>query len=273
MSIENSFKSRPDDIILASNPKSGSTWLKALAFAVTSRSRYDLDNHPLLSRHPQDIVPFIEMFYPDKDLTHVETLPSPRLLSTHIPFSLLPESLVASGCRIVYLCREPKDVFVSWWHFDNKISSERKTDLEVAFSMFCEGCSSYGPFWDHTLEYWRQHIATPDRVLFMKYEDMLLEPAKYVISLAKFLGVPFSDKEQEDGVPEEVVRLCRFENLSSLETNQIGEVTRRGDVVIGRSAFFRKGKVGDWENHITQEMGRKLDRIVEEKLKGSGLVL
>jgi hydroxyjasmonate sulfotransferase len=96
MSIENSFKSRPDDIILASNPKSGSTWLKALAFAVTSRSRYDFHNHPLLSRHPQEIVPFIEMFYPDKDLTHIETLPSPRLLSTHIPFSLLPESLVAS---------------------------------------------------------------------------------------------------------------------------------------------------------------------------------
>jgi hydroxyjasmonate sulfotransferase len=173
----------------------------------------------------------------------------------------------------VYLCREPKDVFVSWWHFDNKISSEHKTDLEVAFSMFCEGCSSYGPFWDHNLEYWRQPIATPDRVLFMKYEDMMLEPTKYVISLAKFLGVPFSDKEHENGVPEEVVRLCRFENLSSLETNQIGEVTRRGNVVFGRSAFFRKGKVGDWENHITQEMGRKMDRIVEEKLKGSGLVL
>jgi hydroxyjasmonate sulfotransferase len=214
MSLENSFKSRPDDIILASNPKSGSTWLKALAFAVTSRSRYDLDNHPLLSRHPQEIVPSIEMFYPDKDLTHVETLPSLRFL---------------------------QNARLTWK--------------------------------EHTLEYWRQHIATPDRVLFMKYEDMLLEPAKYVISLAKFLGVPFSDKEQEDGVPEEVVRLCRFENLSSLETNQIGEVTRRGDVVIGRSAFFRKGKVGDWENHITQEMGRKLDRIVEEKLKGSGLVL
>jgi hydroxyjasmonate sulfotransferase len=107
----------------------------------------------------------------------------------------------------------------------------------------------------------------------MKYDDMMLEPTKYVISLAKFLGVPFSDKEHENGVPEEVVRLCRFENLSSLETNQIGEVTRRGNVVFGRSAFFRKGKVGDWENHITQEMGRKMDRIVEEKLKGSGLVL
>ncbi|CAM0145019.1 unnamed protein product [Urochloa decumbens] len=199
MHVQNSFKPRHDDTILALNPKCGTTWMKALAFTITSRFRYDFVNHPLLSRHPQELVPFIE-----------------------IP------------------------------HY---------------------GFSAYGPFWYHCLEYWKESIANPDKVLFLKYEDIILEPVKYVIRLATFLGAPFSTKEEEDGIPEEVVRLCSFEKLSNLQTNQTGEFSRRGNLVLEKSAFFRKGKVGDWVNHMSEEMGRKLDSIMDEKLKGSGLVL
>jgi estrone sulfotransferase len=95
--------------------------------------------------------------------------------------------------------------------------------METTFDMFTEGFSSNGPFWDHCLEYWRESIAKPDKVLFLKYEDMTLEPTKYVIRLATFQGVPFSIKEIEDGIPEEVVRLCNFEKLGSLSTHQTGE--------------------------------------------------
>ncbi|GJN16644.1 hypothetical protein PR202_gb03657 [Eleusine coracana subsp. coracana] len=274
MRLQNSFKGRPDDIILVSNPKCGTTWLKALAFTIINRSRFDFDHHPLLTHHPQLVIPFMEIFNGNNDLNNLEKLPSPRILATHMPFSLWPESLARSSCRIVYLCREPKDVFVSRWHFENKILvGHHKIDLEVAFNMFCEGFSPYGPFWDHTLEYWKEHNTTADRVLFLKYEDMMSEPTKYVVSLAKFFGVPFSEKEHEDGVHEEVVRLCSFENLSNLQINQIGEMSRMKNLVLERSTFFRKGKVGDWVNHMSHEMGKKLDKITEEKLKGSGLVL
>ena len=37
------------------------------------------------------------------------------------------------------------------------------------------------------------------------------------------------------------------------------------------SSYFRAGKIGDWANHLTEEMSKKLDVIVEEKLRGSGL--
>ncbi|TVU51390.1 hypothetical protein EJB05_02818, partial [Eragrostis curvula] len=90
----------------------------------------------------------------------------------------------------------------------------------------------------------------------LKDEDMMCEPAKYVVLLAEFLGVPFTET---------------FENLSCF--NQNGVIPRSGNYIIEKSVFFRKGKVGDWMNHITQEMGRKLDQIFEEKLKGSGLTM
>jgi estrone sulfotransferase len=46
---EQAFKPRADDIILSTQPKCGTTWLKALAFTITNRSRYDFSNHPLRS--------------------------------------------------------------------------------------------------------------------------------------------------------------------------------------------------------------------------------
>ncbi|KAJ1254558.1 hypothetical protein BS78_K033000 [Paspalum vaginatum] len=38
--------------------------------------------------------------------------------------------------------------------------------------------------------------------------------------------------------------------------------------VRGHEVFFRKGKVGDWVNHLTQDMVRKIDCVVEQKFKG-----
>lgn len=107
---------------------------------------------------------------------------------------------------------------------------------------------------------------SPDRVLFLKYGDMISDPVKHAKKLASFLGVPFSIEEEEDGMPEDVVRLC------SLHASQKGDFGRHGNLVIDKSVFFRKGMVGDWVNHMTEEMGRKIDCVMEEKLKGSDLV-
>lgn len=35
--------------------------------------------------------------------------------------------------------------------------------------------------------------------------------------------------------------------------------------------FFRKGEVGDWRNHFTQEQSARMDTLVSEKLAGTGL--
>jgi hypothetical protein len=34
--------------------------------------------------------------------------------------------------------RDPKDVRVSWWHFESKIPREHRIDLEAAFNMFSD---------------------------------------------------------------------------------------------------------------------------------------
>ncbi|KAJ1287195.1 hypothetical protein BS78_03G412100 [Paspalum vaginatum] len=193
--LQTCFKPRQDDIIIVSNPKCGTTWTKALAFAIANCSRYELagKHHPLLSCHPQDLVPSMEILPQDADdLNYLESI------------------MATSANRVMYVCREPEDTFMSWWHFATKL-----------------------------------------------HENMIAEPVKLVKRLTAFLGVTFNTKEEEDGVPKEVVRLCNFYKLSGLHANQTGQTIRTHDMVLDRSVFFRKGKI---------------NCVIEEKLKGSGLV-
>ncbi|KAL4309387.1 hypothetical protein GQ457_01G035190 [Hibiscus cannabinus] len=81
-----------------------------------------------------------------------------------------------------------------------------------------------------------------------------------------FLGVPFTEDE-EGGVVEEIAKVCSFENLKELEVNKKGV-----DVIgIPHKDFFRKGKVGDWNNYLTPSMVERLEKLIQQKLENSGL--
>jgi hypothetical protein len=105
ISVQRCFKSRPGDVLLASPPKCGTTWLKALSFATMARAKYPPSdaNHPLRRLNPHECVPFMEALFSAGQEAKLEALPSPRLLHTHMHYSMLPRSL--ADCKIVFVCR------------------------------------------------------------------------------------------------------------------------------------------------------------------------
>ncbi|KAF8765353.1 hypothetical protein HU200_008495 [Digitaria exilis] len=200
---------------------------------------------------------------------------SPRVYAVHAPFTALPASLPESGCRVVYLCRDPKDAFVSLRHFLDEIKPEgcvSMTPFAEAFDLFCDGVSPFGPVWDHMAEYWKESVARPREVMFLRYEHLKEDAVGCVTRLAEFLGCPFTGDEVGGGVPEAVVALCSMDRMRSVEANRDG-VHGTESWLFKNSAFFRKGEVGDWKAHLTPEMARKIDGVVEEKIRGSGLSL
>nr|POE45228.1 flavonol 3-sulfotransferase [Quercus suber] len=190
--------------------------------------------------------------------------------------------------------RDPKDVFVSIWHFYNRnvtrvLESELGSELgitrekdvleEDVLESFCQGLLSCGPFWDHILGYWRVSLESPERILFIKYEDLTNETVYWVKKLAQFIGYPFSLEEEDQGMVQKIIDLCSFENMSNLEVNKNGVVTveigiKKDEVntyELKNNMYFRKGKVGDWKNHLTPAMAIRIDQITEKKLSSYGL--
>ncbi|KAF4402727.1 cytosolic sulfotransferase 12-like [Cannabis sativa] len=287
LSCQKYFKSsslNDKDIILVSTPKSGTTWLKAIIFSLVNRSTFPdtKQNHPLLTTNPHVLVPFLELnlFLPSKSKLVIpdlisSSIPSnnndsnPSLFSTHLPYVSLPDSIKTSPCKLVYLCRNPKDVFISLWHFTNRLRPQNlaKNTMEESFEKFCNGVSLYGPFWDHSLGYWEVSLECPEKVLFLNYDKIKKEPFLHVKKLAEFLGFPFSLEEEANGDVARILELCSFDNLSNLVVNKSGRLSSGEE----NKTFFRRGEVGDWINYMTPEMAERLDSLVEKKLHGSGL--
>ncbi|KAM3391016.1 hypothetical protein ACQJBY_012575 [Aegilops geniculata] len=268
IALQRRFKPRPDDVIVASFPKSGTTWLNALTFATMARRAYPpagADN-PLRRLNPHQCVPFLEGLFQGGREAELEALPSLRLMNTHMPLPMVVPSAVP-GCRVVYVCREPKDMAVSAWHFLGRLQPDLA--FSVVFESVCDGRMAFGPVWDHVLGYWRASTAMPDKVLFLRYEELLRDPAENVRKLARFLGMPFSAAEDEAGTVDSIVQLCSFGHLKSLDANKTGHLDPL--LPVPRDALFRNGASGDWVNHMTPEMASRLDKIVADKMRGTGL--
>nr|GLL35455.1 flavonol sulfotransferase-like [Ipomoea trifida] len=272
LALQQHFKPHPNDVLLASYPKSGTTWLMALLFSIVNRATYNHDDmmHPLLNSNPHELVPSL-LTYPTNPRP-----PESLLFHTHFAYSSLPEQIRNSSCRIVYVFRDPKDVFVSFWHFFNKLRPKDSSSisLQEAFNQFSRGASPYGPYWDHVIGYYKASIQFPNKVFFVRYEDMKTETVFHVKRLAEFVGWPFSEEEENEGVVQKITDLCSFEKLSNLEVNKNGSYIRKlptgRTVSVIHNAFFRKGEIGDSNNHLSEEMREILDQITEDKFKEIG---
>uniref|UniRef100_A0A803LKL6 Sulfotransferase n=1 Tax=Chenopodium quinoa TaxID=63459 RepID=A0A803LKL6_CHEQI len=182
LTFQKHFVARNTDLFIAGFPKTGTTWLKSLLFAIVHRKNHPIHHSPLLTHHPQELVYNLEsdlynqaFAYPEPH--HLNQLESPRLLSTHVSYTSLPESIKTSGCRILYICRNPLDTLVSFYYFTveyaKKIGKEDfAKSVEDFFQDFYEGKILYGPYFEHVLGFWKMSLERPDKVLFLKYEDL-----------------------------------------------------------------------------------------------------
>lgn len=69
------------------------------------------------------------------DLRSLDSLPSPRVLDTHLKFRYLPKKIIEHKSKIIHMIRNPKDVCVSSYHHALK---DVFTKFEGTFAEFFE---------------------------------------------------------------------------------------------------------------------------------------
>ncbi|KAG5527752.1 hypothetical protein RHGRI_028633 [Rhododendron griersonianum] len=261
------FKPLPNDVILASFPKTGTTWLKSLLYYIVNRSSID----QLTRSNPHKLVPQLELQVYGPHATSPPPFPSPdtsssnRIFGTHLPYQIIGETVYTSDCRVVYVARNPKDTLVSMWHFVNTLEMFKTFPwpLEDFVDNFCKGHIAFGPYYDDVLGYHKESMERPKKFFFITYEELKRDPKTHVTKLAEFLGYPFDNEEQV----EEVVRSSSIETLRNHEVNKSTDSFSFFE--FPHNSYFRKGQVGDHKNYLTKDMINRIDTITREKFQGS----
>ena len=101
----------------------------------------------------------------------------------------------------------------------------------------------------------------------MCYEDMKKDLTLAVTQIATFMGYSLTD--------DVIKNIADATTFDKMKNNPVASRKLTFDAEFnkdGSSSFIRKGIVGDWKNHLSEEQSAKIDALVEEHLAGTGLV-
>jgi hypothetical protein len=121
---------------------------------------------------------------------------------------------------------------------------------------FCEGCNLYSPAWQHAAEYWDTAKRWPEKVLFLRYKEILHDPAKNIWKLAEHIECPFTVVEWAAGM----VYTISCANLQRAEETWKAGI-RSADALddVSNDAMFTRWVTGNCTNHMTPEIVVRLD--------------
>uniref|UniRef100_A0A3B3S9G2 Sulfotransferase n=1 Tax=Paramormyrops kingsleyae TaxID=1676925 RepID=A0A3B3S9G2_9TELE len=256
------FQARPDDTLIATFPKAGTSW----AIEMVDVVRRGGDISGCLQIPSMMRAPFLELNppppFPSGQL-HVLNQPSPRLIKTHLPFHLLPPSFVDQNCKMVYVARNAKDTAVSYFHFHrmNKKLPE-PGDWNQFFDSFLTGQVAWGSWFDHVTGWWKEK--NNHRILYLFFEDIKENPAREIAKLSNFLSKKL-DREAVDRIIEHTsfknMKQNPMTNFSLLPANIFDQSV---------SPFMRKGEVGDWKNMFTVAQNERFEKEYRQLMSDRG---
>lgn len=255
------FRARPDDIVIATYPKAGTTWVSYILDLLYFGQSEHQSTVPLTDR-----VPFLEMHipcYPSgvEDLDNMTT--SPRLIKTHLPIQFIPKSFWEQNCKIVYVARNAKDNAVSYFHFDRmNMAQPEPGDWSSFLQRFIEGKMLFGSWYDHVTGWWEKK-QSHSKLLYMFFEDLVEDTGRELDRLSSFLEISPSLEEKE-----KIRGKVQFDNMKKNDMTNCSTVTVLDFNV---SHFMRKGKVGDWKNHFTVTQNEQFDEHYQKKMQKTGL--
>lgn len=259
---------------LASYPKSGNTWFRIFLSAIQDESDAcpdinDLYSSPLASsRDIFDEHAGIE----SSDLTADEadrlrpevyqclarTLEERLFMKTHDAFTktssgdwMFPPEVTWG---VIYLVRNPLDIAVSYANHNGQSIERIVENLCDKEHCLAQNKKGFPDQLRQILTDWSGHVLSwldsGNSICILRYEDMKSKGFATFKRAVQFLELDKSDAQIRDAIKK-----SNFESLQNQEKeNSFNEKPQH------TNAFFRKGVVGDWREHLND---RQVDKLIK----------
>ena len=252
--IWNDFAFRPDDIILATYAKSGTTWMQQIVGQILFDGAEGL-NLAAMS-------PWLDLRVPPKEvkLAEVEAQAHRRFLKTHLPVDALVFSPMA---KYIYIGRDGRDMVWSlhnhhsranehWYGALNDtpgrvgppIGKPNPDQREYFLDWLENDGAPFWSYWDNVRSWWA--IRDLPNVLIVHFQDMKDDLPGEIARIAAFLGM-----NPDAETLRRITSHCTFDYMKA----HADEVTPLGGALWegGGDSFIHKGTNGRWRDVLTAE--------------------
>ncbi|WP_297326111.1 sulfotransferase domain-containing protein [Nitrosomonas sp.] len=252
--IWNDLKFRPDDIIIATYAKSGTTWMQQIVAQMMYNGNPDLA--------VAEMSPWLDLRVPPKDvkLPLVEAQTHRRILKTHLPVDALVYSPQA---KYIYIGRDGRDVMWSMYNHHangNQAYYEALNDTpgrvgppllpppadirEYWLEWMEKDGYPFWSFWENIRSWWQ--IRELPNLLLIHFSDLKRDMPGEMRRIARFLDIPIDESRWPD-----IVEYCTFDWMkrNATKTVPLGGAFWDG----GAETFINKGVNGRWMDTLTAE--------------------
>lgn len=256
------YQPRPDDIVVATSLKAGTTWTQAI-IANLLFPKGDFPD-PVWVLNPWIDFRGVPL---DMIMEGLEAQTHRRCVKTHLPMEALrffPE------LKYVYVSRDGRDVALSLWNHHAKYSDQAYAEAndtpglvgdkfpqppetfneywrEWCTRGWFEGEHDGYPFWSHmhNVQSWWPYRNLPN-VLFMHYADMKRDTKAAIAKIAEFLAI-----EADDALIDHVAAEVSIDVMRKDADNYVpdGGSSWKG----GAKTFLHKGTNGRWRDLLSAE--------------------
>ncbi len=231
------------DVLLASFPRSGNTWLRFLLANTISVAELDgreVDFEELNALMPELGTSDLSASWPYRSVG--------RVVKTHRPYFPL-----FGRHRSVLVIRDPRDVMVSYFHYAR---GDKAVRYAGTFSDFVRSTHLGLPSW---FAHWRSWREKADLVL--RYEELRRDTTR---EFQRLLGL--AGARVDDGVVDEAVRRSDIRNIRRIEETRDRP---HGDRHVDGFKFARDGGSRQWVDQFDAELLELYGRLREaEGLEG-----
>jgi len=273
--LNDSIQYNDDDIILATYPKCGTTWLEQILILMkygvdkyeqlrpAIRNNYDLSNN-IGKIHIEGSVEQTTLFYDSHEISNnisledFKNIPF-RIIKTHASYNtLLGKDQLFGNNKIIIVTRNPMDSAVSgYYHYNNIRNYAHKkihhVDMEkhIGFDwwslLWMQGKVAFGSWFDWTRDWYKVYTEQKEtldgiHIHWIFYENLKHNTMEELIRLNSFLNCQLSLEELKT-----IKEMTTFETMKKqAESNVYDE--------LNSDVHFRKGMVGDWKHYFTEEI-------------------
>ena len=224
-----------DDMFLVSYPKSGNTWLRFVLSNLIADGSEQVDFNTSLK--------YTTSF---EDVRRARKLPKPRILKSHSQYD-------ERFCNVVYILRDPREVYISFYHY-----LKGHLPNQTTLSQFIRSDFMFPGKWhEHTSSWANKHNVR----ITVRYEEMLSDPIQVVNNIVESVPTLNYSRQQI----EKAVELSNFGRMKDLE-DKFGRPFSSEEERKKATPFMRSGASDTWRQVLSERDLQYIESISREEM-------